>query len=86
MSVFAHCDGDACDSRTGTQPFLSFSLLLATMMLLYRLWAANFSDAQITAFHLLVNAVNIVKYFKQVSGGNATFNLTEVQTRRSGHT
>ena len=58
-------------------PFLSFSLLLATMMLLYRLWTATFSDAQITAFHLLVNAVNIFKYFKQVSGANFTFSLIE---------
>ena len=61
-------------------PFLSLSLLLAAMMLLYRLWAATFSDAQITAFHLLVNAVNIFRYFKQVSGGSVTFDLTEVQT------
>ena len=47
-------------------PLLTFSTILATLMLLYRIWAATISDAQITAFHFLVNAVNLVKLFKQV--------------------
>ncbi len=41
-------------------PVLSFSLVLLTLTVLYRVWKATFRDAQVAAFHGLVSATNLV--------------------------
>ncbi len=53
-------------SAAAHNPIFSFSLLLATLVILYRVWSACASDAQIATFHLLVNVVTVVKVFRQV--------------------
>ncbi len=47
-------------------PVLSFSLVLLTLTVLYRVWKATFHDAQVAAFHGLVSATNLVIIVKDL--------------------